>query len=390
MSRILAKDYRLFLFISSLSILFSALVFQTIYPLHFGKQPLFVSDLLGFSISLPVWLIYIFGFLDLFLVWLVGKMFFKRAWVYLLMLLFGLSPWFIYSVVSGSFYIYLLCLVLIIFLALYLIKSGKQKLGGLVFIISSILLLYSSIIAFLSYFLFVCGFILLGFIPFSKIKLNLILILIICLPLFILMFKNPVGIKNILNNQVNFLLDPGLINSINVFQGESKKEDFGYFSRLSENKYVYLSRYIILKFTKNTVPSAFFTSEEKLLGFSFAPPIYLGLLIPFLYGVYLILISKTLRKYLILSLVLIIPSFLSKKMVDLNRLILFEPVVIFIVIYGLKKINDKKSRLTSIILFLCSILILIQFGVTIFDINFREYPRLERFYGVSHWQLDKQ
>lgn len=390
MSKILAKDYRLFLFISSLSILFSALVFKTIYPLHFGKQPLFVSDLLGFSISLPVWLIYIFGFLDLFLVWLVGKMFFKRVWVYLLMLLFGLSPWFIYSVVSGSFYVYLLCLVLIIFLALYLIKSGKQKLGGLMFIISSILLLYSSIIFFLSYLLFVCGFILLRFIPFSKIKLNLILILIICLPLFILMFKNSVGLKNILNNQVNFLLDPGLMNSINVFQGESRKEDFGYFSRLSENKYVYLSRYIILKFTKNIVPSAFFTSEEKLLGFSFSPPIYLGLLIPFLYGVYLILISKTLSKYLILSLVLIIPSFLSKKMVDLNRLILFEPIVIFIIIYGLKKINDKKGRLTGIILLLCSILILIQFGVTIFDINFREYPRFERFYGVSHWQIDQQ
>lgn len=389
MSRIFIKEYRLFFLFLSLSILFAALVFNAIYPLHFSKQPLFFSDLLGFSFGLPIWAIYLFGIPDVFIVWLLGKILFKKIYAYSFMLFFSLSPWFIYSAVSGSFYIYLLGLLLIIFLGIYLIGSNK-KIGGLIFIIGSVLLLYSSLVFFVSYFLLVSGLIFFKIVPLSKIKFSLAIILIICLPLFIMMFKNTIGIKNILNNQINFLSDSGIKSSINMFQGESRKEGYGYLSRLSENKYFYIMRYMILKFTKNLIPSTFFTSEEKLLGFSFAPPIYLGLIMPFLYGFYLILGSKTMRRYLLLSLVLIIPSCVSAKMVDLNRLLLFEPVIIFIAVYGLQGFYYNKKLFTKIILFLSLILVLFQFLVTISDINSREYSRFERYQGIAHWQMDKQ
>lgn len=390
MIKIFTKDYRIFLLFFSLSTLLAALIFRVIYPLHFDKQPLFFSDLIGFSFGLPIWSIYIFGFFDLLLIWLIGKILFNKFWAYLSFLFFSFSPWFLYTVVLGSFYIYLLFLVLIIFLSLFLIKSGERRIGGLIFIISSSVLLYSSIVIFLSYFLFICGLIFLKFIEFSKLKLSLILISLICLPVLFMAFRNPVGLNNIVNNQIDFLSDPGLKANINLLQGESKKRGFSYLSKISENKYVYLSRYTLLKLTKNIIPSTFFTSEEKLLGFSFTPPIYLGLLIPFFYGIYLILFSKDKRKYLILSLVLIIPAFFSQKMVDLNRLILFEPILIYIITYGLSKLFYKKEMMAKLILILCVMLVSIQFVVIIFDINLREYPRFDRSYGISHWQIDKQ
>lgn len=390
MSRIFIKEYSLFLLIFSLSVIFAAFIFNVIYPLHFSKQPLFFSDLLGFSFGLPVWAIYLFGILDIVVVWLLARILFKKVYAYLFMFSFSLSPWFIYSTVSGSLYIYLLFLLLIIFLGIYLIISGKQKTGGVIFIISSIFLLYSSLIFILSYLLFVFGLILLKIIPLKKIKLNLIIILLICLPLFLMMFKNITGVKNILNNQINFLSDSGIKSNINMFQGESKKEGFGYLSKISENKYFYIFRFMILKFTKNLAPSTFFTPEEKLLGFSFAPPIYLGLIIPFMYGFYLILFSKITRRYLFLSLILIIPSFVSEKIVDLNRLLLFEPVIIFISIYGVREFYSTKKQISKIFLCLSLGLILFQFLVMTSDLNYREYPRFERFQGIAHWQIDRQ
>lgn len=390
MNKASVKDLRLFLLIFALSILFSSLVFKMIYPLHYGIQPLFFSDLLGFSAGFSAWVIYIFGLLDVLLVWLIGKIFFKKFYAYFFMALFSLSPWFTYSVATGSFYIYLLFLILACFLGLYLIQSERRRIGNLVFIIFSILLLYSSIVFLVSYFLLVSGLIVFRVIQFNNIKLALLIILIICLPSIVLIFKNTVGFKNVLSNQINFLSNPGLQSNINVFQGESKKVGLVFVSKLSENKYIYTLKYVILKFTKNIVPSTFFTPEEKLLGFSFTPPIYLGLLIPFLYGGYLILNLKMMRKYLFLSLILVLPSFFSEKMVDLNRLILFEPVAIFIIVYGLERLSNVNKKLARIIYSLCFVLVFIQIIVTLSDISLREYPRFERYQGIAHWQIDKQ
>lgn len=389
MSKAIVKDYKFLLFVFSLNILFMALVCRVIYPLHFSQQPLFLSDLLGFYIGLPSWSIYVFGSVDIILIWLIGKIIFTKVWSYLFTLFFVISPWFVYSVVLGSFYIYLLCLMLISFLALHLIRSGKQKAGGAIFVVSSILFIYSSVISILIYLLFVCGLFIFKLLPLNKIKINLILILVICLPLFVLMFKNPLGLRNILGNEINFLSDPGLISGLNAFQGESRKQGFGIPSKFSENKYVYLSRYMFLKFTENIVPSTFFTPEEKLAGFSFTPPLYLGLLIPFLYGIYIAFASKTLRKVLLFSLILVVPSFVSKKVVDLNRLILFEPIIIFLVIHGLKALSNKRNKITILTLLFCLILLVTQLTVIISDITLREYPRFKRYYEDAYWQIEK-
>lgn len=206
------------------------------------------------------------------------------------------------------------------------------------------------------------------------------LIAIFCMPLLFSMINNPIGVKNIYLNQVNIFSDPGHINAINSFQGESRKAGFSFLAKVSENKYVYYSKFIIRKFLRQFSISNFFTPQEKMLGFSFSSPIFFGFLMPFLFGLFISFKSSTLRKYLAVSLILLLPSFLSKNLVNLNRLVLFEPVIIFIICFGLDELIRNKKRLLIILMI---VLLMVQMIITIQDISFREYPRYERFSGTK-------
>ena len=131
------------------------------------------------------------------------------------------------------------------------------------------------------------------------------------------------------------------------------------------------------------MPATFFTSQEKLLNFSFSPPIYFGFLIPFLYGLYRILKLPVTRKYLLISAILIIPSFLARSLVDLNRLVIFSPVIIFVTSYGLILFSRHQKKLFRFATYITLFLVLIQFLVTQFDISFREVSRYQRVFGQN-------
>lgn len=208
-------------------------------------------------------------------------------------------------------------------------------------------------------------------------------------PLFFLILSNQVGFRNILNEEVKIFSDPGLINTVNSYQGAAKEEGLGILARISENRYIFSAEYILLKYIKSLTPATFFTSQEKLLGFSFSPPIYLGFVVPFFYGLYQILQFSNIRKILLLSALLIIPSVLAKPMVDLNRLILFLPVVIFVMSYGFIKMIEKKGKKAYLLLILTIAIIFLQLFVTISDIRFREKDRFIKYYG-QNYELGKQ
>lgn len=384
MKKILVKERILFLIIYGLSFITSAFLIKLIYPIHLQDQKPLFFDLIELNVNLPFWLIYFLGSINIFLIWIIAKKFFLGRLALIPVLVYCFSPWSFYLMASQSFYIYLLMLTLITFLGILLIKSEKSKLGILWFILGTVLALYSSLLLLMIYPILIAGLILIKFISIKKISTPIFIIVLLCLPLFIAMFKNQVGIKNIYNNQITVFADPGHINIINTFQGESSKAGFNLLSRMAENKYIYFFKYSILKAVKHITPSTFFTSQEGLLKFSFSPPIYFGFLTPFLYGLYLILNSSSMRKYLAVSLILLIPSFLSREFVDLNRLVLFEPVIIFIIALGLVEIiKGKKDRIFKFMLLLTIILVVTQLLVTIFDINFREYARYERYFGGS-------
>lgn len=386
MSKLLKEPFFRFLLTLVPGIFFASWLIRYLYPIQFVPQSLFFFQIIGSSVNIPTFLIYILGFLNLFFIWIIGRILFKNNIAYLPVLIFGISPWFIYSVISGSFYVYLLSLILVNAISLLLIKLNK-KFSRTLFLISTILILYSSFLMLFVYPLLIFGFFLLNKEIFDKAKLYLVFSCILLLPMLFFVFKNPLSIQNLYHTQVSVLSDPGHINTVNMFRGESTEKGFKYISKFFENKYLYLSKYLILKSLKSLSPVIFFTPNEKLLGFSFSPPIYVGLIIPFLYGFISIFKSSVLRRYLFLSFLLALPSILSQRAVDLNRLLIFSPVVVFIISFGLSNINYKKYKPLLILLIG---LITIQFLVTISDISLREYPRFQNIYGKYNFQIGKQ
>lgn len=379
MSRLSRKLWILLLgFIPAL--LFLSFLTGKFYPVRLTNQiPLFF-DLIELHQGIPLWLGYILVFADYLLIWLIAKRILIGKEVFIPLFVFSLSPWLFYLTWAGSFYAYLLSLMMLAFLGLIIIAQRRTVLGMTAFISGSVFALYSSLLILMIFPLLIIMLVLTKLITLDKIKFASLLILLFCLPLFFALFKNQAGLKNIFHNQVTILSDPSLISATNQFQGESRKKGFSIAAKLVENKYIFIAKFALLKSMKHITPSTYFTSQEGLLTFSFTPPIFAGFLVPFLYGLYLIIESPANRKFLFVSLPLLLPSILSQKIVDLNKLILFEPIVIFIISYGIIKML-RGRRFYRLLLLLSIVLLVGQFLVTIFDITYREYPRYERYFG---------
>lgn len=342
-----------FIFLSLiLHILFLAFTIRVFYPLRFEQQPLLFFDLFSRPFAFEWYLSPVFSMVNIFLLFLISRKYFKRN-AYLPSLLYALSPWVIYLSALGSVYIFLLMLLLC-FTCGFIYKSGSTM------IISAVVLFYTHILS------------LIFLLPLIFFK-NKKIIYIFLIPLAVLLILNREGTKNLLVRDVRIYSDASISSKVNKFQGESKKEGFDKLTRLAENKYIYHLKYAALKATYLLSPINYFSAQFKLLGFSINPPFFAGFLIPFLYGLYLLLKDLKKYSYLLLPLVLLIPAFLSGQMFDLNRLILFSPVVIFITSYGILKLG-KRSRLA---LAFCLVLVSVQFLLFLSDLHIREFARFE-------------
>lgn len=386
MLRIIKTNLVLFLLIIGINHIILAFLIRSIYPIHLsGTQPL-IFDLLQVNVRIPFFGVYIANLLNHLLIWLIGRRLFSPKQSLLPVLIFACSPWSIYLTVAQSFNIILLCFILMQILGIIYIRIKKISLGIVVSTVGIILTLYSSLLL-LSIYLIILNLVMFSLINLRRIKLLLLIVLILCLPLVYSSIKNIIGVKNIYLNQVNIYSDPGLLAFVNKLQGESRKAHLGVISRIAENKYAYIGEYTILKIFKNLAPATYFTAQEKLLGFSFSPPILVGFMIPFLYGLFSIISSMKLRNYFLLSTILIAPSILSKSLVNLNRLLLFEPVIAVISSYGLINLNQNKSK--RFFLYLTIFLVVLQLLVTVFDINQRDFFRYERYFG-SGFEIGNQ
>lgn len=351
----------------SINIILQSFIIRYFYPIKYANQNLFFPDLIGISISIPLPIILLCNLVNIWLLILIGKKSFKHYY-FIPALIYSISPWSFYSTVFSSFYIYILSIILLEVYSLILIKSTRW--ASFLFGGSTIILIYSSFWAFL----------LLPILVIMAFKRKITFLLIICyLPILFFSFQNPNALRNIYKNQIGILSDPGLVNNVNMFQGQAQKANLATLGRISENKYIYFVKFALFKSIKNIMPLTFFTSQEKLVNFSFSPPVYIGFLLPFLWGLYYLLRSHL--KYLTLSLFLITPSLLSAKIVELNRLIIFFPVLIYIITLGLVRFTQEKNRIFKILLYACIILVIIQLLVTVFDINSREYLRYQRVLG---------
>lgn len=383
---IVKGDKLLFFFnlcLVSINSLFIAFLIRTLYPIHLMGENLFYADLLTKPLTIPLWLTFIFSNINVVILSILSQFIWNKRQGLILPLLYILNPWSVYLTSLNSFYIYLTSLILMMIFGLILVKSEYRKIGIIVLILGGVLLIYSSLIIFIISPLIITGVLILKLFNKNEIRNLSFWIILFSIPLFIAIFKNPVGWANIYRNQVNIYSGSGHLSDINSFQGQAQAAGFKFFSKIAENKYVYFVKYTSLKIIKNLTPSTYFTPQEKLANFSFSPPIFLGFLLPFLYGGYLLFKSSPTIKFFGVSLILIIPALLSKQFVDLNRLVIFSFVIFYVISYGLIKLYQSKNFSHRITFLLAIVLVIIQFLVTLSDIYLREYPRFERTFSIN-------
>lgn len=367
---------------------------HTIFDYHsffFHSHNLFILDLLGinFSFNFPFYLI--FGVLSILLFGLIASRLFGKRLAPLSVLFFAISGWLGYLIVFESFYIYLMFLILVFCWGYILLLGKHTKLGRLLIISSTALLILSALSTAIMTIFVLTILILFKFLDKRSLSYLLSTIIIIFLFLGAVMFSKTSAVKNIYSTQITFLSDPGILNESNRLQGNTKQEGFPLLARLVENKYLYTTKYIALKTASHLNPSAYFTQEEKLANFSFTPPIFLGLIIPFAYGLYGLTKQPKNRKYLLLGFCLTIPSILSQKMIDLNRLVLIAPLIFLIVGFGIKQLIQNRNRLSRILFVSTIILVVLQFAFVANDINRREETRYNVVFGENpSFEVGKQ
>ncbi len=369
------------LLISIPGILLISLLVSALFPLQYQPQPLFLSELINHSLGVPWQIMPLFWLGNLIVIFLIGKQLFNRKLGLLSSLIYSITPYFAYLTVAGSFYLYLSFWFLLLYYAL--LKSKQGNLFKAVVVISVAIICFSSLF----------GVVLLTGVAFlnqSRIFLKSLAVSIIILAVFCSL--NFAAFKNIASNQITFLADPAVYHNVDIFQGESKAAGYKIVSRLVENKYLYISKYLLLKFLTNINPLIFFTAQEKMLGFSFTPPFYLGLLIPFFFGLYKLLQTKQIKKLILLSVILTLPSFFGQSLIDLNRVVILAPVILFVIIFGLWEIYQIKSfTIKKTILGLMMLMLIVQVLSMCFDIRMREYPRFLRYQSnFYNFSLGKQ
>ena len=351
------------------------------FPYYTAKN-LFFAELVHKAIVIPNQFYIPLFIINGLLIWLIGRKLLKGGYHFIPPLVYFLSPWIYYLTFAQSFYIFLLFLTLLIAYGLIQTETGGKKLGNIFVLTGSVIAIYCSLSLLI---ILPILFILLStlkIVSLKNIKTSAILLILLTLPLLTLIDKNTVGFKNILRNEIKIFSDPGLVNTVNRYQGAATQEGYKNLARISENRYLFFAEYSALKYFTQLVPETFFTPQYKLLGFSFSPPVLLGFIIPFAYGLYKLFQKSNSRRILFISTLLVVPSVLANNLVSLNRLVLFSPIIIFVISFGLIYLYGlKKNKTAKVFLALTIILVIFQLAVTFSDIKTREIRRFEKYFG---------
>lgn len=384
------KVYSLFFCLLIIHQLLIIFVQSILHPIHFTPQNFFVLELIGREGGIPSNLLFILNAGNVILLWLISKRIFANRFSLIPPIVYAISPWSAYLVAAESFYIYLSFLVLLISYGLFLIRLNQQFWGTILVVVAMTVSVYSSLLLLIILPFFLPLLVYFGLMPFSKIKRLAILLIILALPMLFYIYGNLPGFKNSFNNEVRVFSDPGLLNMVNNYQGTANKEGLGKFAKLSENRYIFSAEYILLKFVKQFTPSTFFTSQEKLLNFSFSSPIYLGFIIPFIFGLYRILQSSMLRRILYVSSLLVIPSMFAKQAVDLNRLVIIAPMIVLVISYGLEELYvHRENKIAKLFLVTALSLVVFQTLLTFDDIRAKEKDRFVKYFE-QNFEIGKQ
>lgn len=361
-----------------LTIILSLIFFVAIRILIFRYIPIegldlsspFIADLLGKGVTTPYLLIVLSDVVNLFLIWIIARKFLGNNYGFLAPVFYAISPWPAYLTIDGSIFIFVLTGTLLFYLGIMLMEEKRKFLGVSLASLGVGVMIYSNLSMF-----FVLPFLILG-IYFGKLftkkdcKFPITILIILMLPIVLLSLIHRNNLRGDIAKNISLFDGVGLINSVNTFRGEARNVGYPHLGILVENKITYLGRRVIFNALTALSPYTYFTQQFKLLGFSFTPPIFLGLLIPCLYGL-VSLINKKHGNYHLLWLTLpfLIPAILREYFPDLTSLILILPTIIFISAWGMGElIRNRKLAFIVITVFL----IFLQGVTSIYDITTRE------------------
>ncbi len=351
------------------------LIFYNIPIQEVNLSSPFITDLIGKAYSLPYWTIILSDVFNLILLWLIGEKLFDKKTGFLLPFIYAISPWPAYLAIGGSIYIFILFGVLLFYYGQVLMKARTSFSGVGLSLLGIVVMVYSSLSMLLVVPFFLWGIYKSEFSIKDK-KILFLTTAVILIPIIFLSILNRNSFKMVAIKEISLFNEVGLINSVNTFRGEVSEAGYSYLGLFIENKITYFGRHILFNTLTTFSPFTYFTQQFRLLGFSFSPPIFLGLLIPFLYGLVRMPIWKSGRSYLLMiTLPLLIPTIIHTYSPDLNSLILILPVLIFISAWGVGELVRNKKWLFVVI---TAILIFLQGLTTLYDIKTREPIRYQK------------
>lgn len=362
--------------------------------IDFIQPTIFATDLLSIPFSFDKNVVLTAGLFNLAYLFYMGNLWFKNYYRYFPVLFYCSSPWVAYLLAASSFYIVLLSFTLLISLGFrYMtkeksirltgnLKSTKKAYVGLLIVLlalaaGSYLYIYFILIS-IFFFVWLKIFKLVDFKLFAALFLSFICLIS---PLILGVVSNPQALKNVVINQSTISQDVGLVNSVNQFLGEASVSPLSSVARLTENRYLYIGKYLLVNLVKHFAPATFFTYERQIFGFSFLPLIFIGWA-PFLIcGVWSFFSQGSNKKYIILFSIFLIPSLLSLNSPNIARLLLIFPGLIGLVVLGINRISDEQTFKRKILIFFSLVLILAQSIFSYYQVSYFENVRLLKYLG---------
>ena len=343
-----------------------------------AAEPLLLSQLVNHAFLIPSWLIIAFGSLNVLLIFAILKKITSVRIGLISALLYAISPWIAYLEVAGSLYIFLITHLLLFILGLLFLNNQRKVVGFSLVCISSLSLIYSSLVMWIVLPILIFSLTKLNYINRERLKIYILLIVILILPTLLLL-KDTTVLKIILSREISLFSNVGLINAVNTFRGETNQTQFAAAGKYIENRYFYLSEHLLFNLLKHISPVTYFTSEFKMLSFSFSPPIFVGFLIPLLMGLNMwFKLGVKFRWGLFMVLALLLPSILSVDSPNMNRLVLVSPIIFLLISLGMEELLKRKNISFKFLILVTLILVSIQGLTTLSDILKREPTRLQK------------
>lgn len=351
-----------------------------VYPISQYSSPTLIFFIFNLNFHLPFWVSLSGGIMNPIVLYLIlsrEKVEFKNLVIFALVF----NPWSIFLELKGSMYpIYLLMLFIIYYLSYHRTRSFiNSAVLFLLIIISALLSVWNLIII-----VGLAGIILPGKYKLLRSKLSsvpdvrrgkfvhcftrlrskttrylrslnksIIAMVGLVIIIYLLFFRlNPPGFRTYFIHEVSFLSNIGIYNSANDLQKELMDNNLLWLGRWVENKYIFLLSTLGVNNLTAFYPSTYIIADDQIYS-SIVPVLFVSFIIPFYIGLIQLINKKD--KLLLLFPFCLVPAVVSRNLVDVERLLLFSPLVYFCVGKGfslcLKKVPKTWLFFVNVLFF---------------------------------------